>query len=146
MASRTSRPTATGYRQALYDQLLLFPERAEYLEQQRFDGYRVRLDHWRALASEFRRAFETVYERQSASVLLVYGAQGTGKTLFTRKLEDDFKLGGEPDPDNLWHVLAGGDPLDHALLDRATHTTVLRRIDARSGWLAEERTFARGDT
>lgn len=146
MAPRTSRPPATGYRQALYDQLLLFPERAEYLEQRRFHGYRVRLDHWRELATEFRSAFEAVYERQSASVLLIYGPQGTGKTLFTRKLEEDFKRGGEPDRDNLWHVLAGGDPLDRALLGRATQTTVLRRIEARSGWLDAERRFAREDT
>lgn len=137
---------SAGYRQALYDQLLLFPERAEFLEQKRFDGYRIRLDHWRALAVEFRRAFEAVYERQSASVLLVYGAQGTGKTLFTRKLEDDFEGPPTPDVENLWHVLAGGPSPSLEVLTKATDTTVLRRVEPRAGWLDAERSFARGDS
>ncbi len=71
----------------MYEQLLLFPERAEYLAEDRFDSYRVSLEHWRVLAETFREAFETVYERRSARVLLVHGGQGHGKSLFVRALE-----------------------------------------------------------
>jgi hypothetical protein len=133
----------------LYEQLLLFPERAEFLDQERYRDYRTRLDHWRELSTEFRQAFEAVYERRSARVLLVHGSQGTGKTLFTRKLQDDFEKARkgttQKDPDNLWHVLAGGTPIDQARIDRATVTTAVRRISPRFGWLVEERDFARSN-
>jgi hypothetical protein len=133
----------------MYEQLLLFPERAEYLAEGRFDGYRVSLDHWRALAETFREAFETVYERQSARVLLVHGGQGHGKSLFVRTLEHDFKASAqsvEPDAGNLWHVLAGGSPPSAETVRRAVSTTVLRRVEPRSSWLPDERAFARADT
>jgi hypothetical protein len=130
----------------LYEQLLLFPERAEYLEQKQYGAYRIRLDHWRELSTEFRSAFERVYERKSAAVLLVYGAQGTGKTLFTRKLEEDFgKKTEHLDPENLWHVLAGGDPPDVGTVQKATDTTTLRRVDPEDTWLNSERSFAAKD-
>ncbi|HLT37948.1 MAG TPA: hypothetical protein VK034_16800, partial [Enhygromyxa sp.] len=48
------RPSGSPEVRELYQQLLLFPERAEYLEQTRFDGYRVHLEHWRDLSIEFR--------------------------------------------------------------------------------------------
>jgi hypothetical protein len=57
----------------MYEQLLLFPERAEYLEEHRFKAYRTSLEHWAALAEVFRDAFEIVYERNSARILLVHG-------------------------------------------------------------------------
>jgi hypothetical protein len=130
-------------------QLLLFPQRAEFLEQHRFDAYRVHLEHWRELSLEFRRAFEAVYVRQSASILLVHGQQGTGKTLFARKLEEDFAKtedGTISDvQENLWAVLAGGNPVIRATAERAATTTALRRVAPSSGWLAEQRAFARQD-
>ncbi|MBZ0121754.1 MAG: hypothetical protein K8H88_32455 [Sandaracinaceae bacterium] len=129
----------------LYAQLVLFPERAEYLEQERFHSYRIRLDHWRALADVFRRGFEAVYERQSAQVLLVHGEQGTGKTLFTRKLEDDFEKPTTPDLENLWHVLAGGQPPSAEVIAKAKDTTALRRVEPVTGWLAAQRQLARED-
>lgn len=133
---------------ALYAQLLLFPERAEFLEQLRYRGYRIRLDHWRDLSTEFRHAFEAVYTRKSASVLLVHGDQGTGKTLFARKIEEDFEIAKQSrdaNPDNLWHVLAGGHPIDVQVVNQATATTELRRVEPKAGWLENERRFARDD-
>ena len=122
--------------------MLLFPERAEYLNQDQYENYRIRLDHWRDLSSEFRRAFQAVYERKSASVLLVHGEQGTGKTLFTRKLEEGFEAArkGIPiaDPHNLWHVLSGGDPVDSSLVREVTPRTVVRRVAPESEWLRKE--------
>jgi hypothetical protein len=96
----------------LYE-LLLFPDRAENLGQ--FTAYDVDLGHWRQLSAVFRRAFRTVYERGTSAILLVHGAQGTGKTLFSLRLEQDFgaaaaavsRGGLEPTSDNLWHSLVG---------------------------------------
>jgi hypothetical protein len=132
-----------------YAQLLLFPERAEYLNQDQYENYRIRLDHWRELSSEFRRAFQAVYERKSASVLLVHGEQGTGKTLFTRKLEEGFETARRgiqtADPHNLWHVLSGGDPVALSLVREVTPRTVVRRVAPESEWLRKESEFAASD-
>ncbi|MEX1363914.1 MAG: hypothetical protein AB1Z98_12355 [Nannocystaceae bacterium] len=127
-------------------QLLLFPERAEYLKQSRFERYKIHLEHWGELSTEFRRAFELVYSRKSARILLVHGKQGTGKTLFTQRVEQDFQLVKDRKVDdeqqNLWIVLAGGDSRDKAVSEQAVHNTILRRVKAQSGWLEEERKFA----
>lgn len=132
-----------------YAQLLLFPERAEYLNQDQYGNYGIRLDHWRELSSEFRRAFQAVYERKSASVLLVHGAQGTGKTLFTRKLEEDFETARTgiltADPHNLWHVLSGGDPVALSQVQEVTPRTVVRRVAPESEWLRTASQFAASD-
>ncbi|MFV8750319.1 hypothetical protein ACNOYE_07190 [Nannocystaceae bacterium ST9] len=146
MASRTRSTYAHA---PMYEQLLLFPERAEYLADRRFDSYRVSLEHWKALASTFREAFETVYERGSARVLLVHGGQGHGKSLFVQTLEKDFASSSGSttrDPGNLWHALAGGSPPSVETIRRATETTVLRRVSPRANWLADERTFAKQNT
>lgn len=131
----------------LYSQLLLFPERAEFLDHLKYSAYRMQLDHWRDLSSVFRRAFQAVYERQSASVLLVHGDQGTGKTAFTRKLAADFADSRNgvhaPDRENLWHVLTGGLPLDLQTIQEATKTTDVTVIAPQTGWLREHRGTAR---
>lgn len=132
----------------MYEQLLLFPERAEFLAQGRFDGYRVSLDHWRALAGTFRGALESVYRRQSARVLLVHGAQGHGKSLFVQTLVKDFdssRVVQKFDNENLWHVLSGGAERDAATVREARTTTSLRRVEARPGWLKLERDVAVAD-
>lgn len=130
----------------MYGQLLLFPERAESLTPGNFEGYRVSPGHWRALAATFRAAFEAVYVRRSARVLLVHGAQGHGKSLFAKTLEEDFNSakGGvsEFDEDNLWHALSGGPDASADTVVRARGTTELRRVEARAGWLDRERNAA----
>jgi len=129
----------------MYTQLVLFPERAEYLGEGRFESYEVSLEHWAGLAASFRSAFEVVYERSSARVLLVHGAQGNGKSLFVRTLDEDFdKLhkGGLRDRENLWYHLAGGAKHDVTLGERAVAATTIRRVEATAGWLAKERQFA----
>lgn len=72
----------------LYD-FLLFPKRAENLGQHA--AYDVDLAHWKALSGAFRTVFRTVHDRGSSSVLLVHGVQGTGKTLFSIRLKEDFE-------------------------------------------------------
>ncbi len=128
---------------ALYDQLLLFPERAENLND-RFSAYDVELTHWSGLSEAFRRAFQAVFVRGSSAILLVHGAQGMGKTLFTQRLEQDFtsaKRGVETeDEKNLWHTLvvdrASASPTG-AIRD-ATQATRMRRVAPSAGWLASE--------
>lgn len=131
----------------LYKQLLLFPDRAENLGQ--FSAYDVDLEHWRSLSTVFRQTFQSVYERGSSAVLLVHGAQGTGKTLFSRRLEQDCKRATEgslvPDPKNLWHTLVGDDPPVRSTIETATRHSVLRRIEPNSGWLQGLRDFAKHD-
>lgn len=136
----------------LYEQLLLFPKRAEYLEQNQYQNYRVRLEHWRELSSTFLEAFKAVYERQDAAVLLVHGAQGTGKTLFCQQLEKGFEQARQqtssaqfqPQADNLWHTLVS-DRLDAKVIQTATLHTTLQRVQPEVGWLDKERQVARHD-
>lgn len=146
MASR--KPHNTYVHAPMYEQLLLFPERAENLSDPRFGSYRVSLEHWKALASTFREAVEIVHVRGSARVLLVHGRQGHGKSLFVNTLDADFAASAgasDVDTNNLWHSLAGGSPPTLATIRRATETTALRRVKPQSNWLADERAFAAND-
>ncbi|MGC4118132.1 MAG: hypothetical protein QM765_26995 [Myxococcales bacterium] len=131
----------------LYQQLLLFPDRAEFLKQ--FDQYRVRLDHWKNLSAVFSSAFKQVHERHGAAILLVHGAQGTGKTLFGLQLEKGFEQArkGEVEPaeDNLWHVLVGEKSRGSEVIRQATDHASLRMVKPEAGWLETERQFAKVD-
>ncbi len=128
---------------ALYDQLLLFPERAENLND-RFSAYDVELTHWSGLSEAFRRAFQAVFVRGSSAILLVHGAQGMGKTLFTQRLEQDLKIARRgvetEDEKNLWHTLvvdrASASPTNS--IRDATQATRMRRVAPSAGWLASE--------
>jgi hypothetical protein len=137
----------------LYEQLLLFPKRAEYLRQDLFKNYRVRFEHWKGLSASFLEAFKAVYERQDAAVLLVHGAQGSGKTLFSHQLEKGFKQTWDqgrsgqpitPQSDNLWHTLVA-DQFDPDIIQKATAHTGLHRVEPVSKWLETERSFAKTD-
>ena len=125
----------------LYRQLLLFPDRAENLD--RYAAYKVRLDHWQPLAAVFQDTFRNVFERGHASILLIHGPQGTGKTLFSRRLEKDFEEARKGRvgtfQDNLWHALVG-DVRDSGVIERATAASTLHKIVAENGWLEELRT------
>lgn len=133
---------------SLYEQLLLFPERAEFVGQFG-EQYRVRLDHWRKLSAAFLDAFKQVHDRGTSAILLVHGAQGTGKTLFSLQLEHGFERTrkGEVQPrrDNLWHALVADEPGQAHIIQAATEHTALRRVRPESGWHAKERAFARED-
>jgi len=151
MIGRAKRANRNGGHEPVYEQLLLFPERAEYLHNGSFGGYRVRLDHWRELASAFRRGFEAVYVRRSAAILLVHGPQGTGKTLFTQKILEGFKSASNSaltaDPENLWHVLSGGGELiDLEKVQETTPKTYLTRVLPETDWLSKAASHASSDT
>lgn len=130
---------------ALYE-ILLYPDRAENLGQ--FSAYDVDLGHWKSLSAIFRDTFRGVYERRSSAILLVHGAQGTGKTLFSRRLVQDFERAQaliEPDPHNLWHTLVGDDPPTRTTIATATQGSLLERVEPTSGWLERHRGVARSN-
>src|SRR5262249_11319844 len=52
----------------------------------------------------------------------------------------------EPDRKNLWHTLVGDDPPMRATIEKATQSSVLRRVEPGSEWLRAQRSFARDDT
>lgn len=144
----TKKSSASTVHPPMYTQLVLFPERAEYLGEERFEAYAVSLDHWAELAASFRAAFEVVFERRSARVLLVHGAQGNGKSLFVRTLVEHFnelRRGDATGRENLWVRLAGGPATDARLGKQAISSTVMRRVEPNTGWLAKERQFAQDD-
>jgi hypothetical protein len=127
---------------------LRYPERAESLGD--YEAYQVSLDHWSPLAAPFSAAFQKVFIQGAASILLIDGAQGSGKTLFTQRLERDFNLtlqgNTAPDPgENLWHQLAGGVSPSSDLLSQVTSQTRIRVPDPSEGWLDELRAQVKGD-
>gem|GEM_PF-1158887 len=127
---------------------LRYPERAESLGD--YEAYQVSLDHWSPLAAPFSAAFQKVFMQGAASILLIDGAQGSGKTLFSRRLEHDFNLtlqgNTAPDPgQNLWHQLAGGVSPSSELLEQATSQTKIRVPEPSEGWLDKLRAQVKDD-
>lgn len=125
-------PIETNY------QGILFPDRAESLQEQEYSGYRVFLDFWTPLSNKLREFYEGLALRRDTRAMLVYGPQGGGKTMFARKLASDFERTprghlSTPDPDNLWHRIAGGtsgthERLDADLIQRWRNSTALINI------------------
>jgi hypothetical protein len=124
---------------------ILFPDRAESLPQ--FQGYKVFLDFWDPLAKDLRAFYEGLALRRETRCLAVFGAQGSGKTLFAHKLVGDFKAAQEaanagrvkPDENNLWHRMTGGGSMDPALVARATLSTDILHIEDNPKWVEEAR-------
>jgi hypothetical protein len=142
----------------LYDRRLLYPERAEALGDD-FADYRVTLEHWSALSKAFRDAYQPVWVRKMSRVLIVCGDQGSGKSLFCRRLAMDYESTRKalqasrtcaPDlANNLWHLLVV-DPHDRAPPEEAievtTRDTSIRTVQEHAGWLDELRQWGKADT
>jgi len=120
---------------------ILFPDRAESLDQ--FARYKVFLDHWAPLAAELQDLYEGLALRRESRALAVYGAQGTGKTLFATKLVGDFQHSKDaltagnlaPDEANLWHRVTGGRALSKELIEKATHSADMLLIENEKDWV-----------
>lgn len=146
-----------------YDELE-YPEKAEYLSQ--YKNYRVDIEHWKELSDRFGKVYRGVYTRGSAAFLLVYGPKGTGKSLFCRRLKEDYEAtraglppGGSasssapayPARDNLWHTfMAASRPTELAIDELTRHTSlelVNDRAPGASGaeWFNQLKALAAGD-
>ncbi len=118
-----------------------FPVRAELLGD--FQSYRVFLDPWEPIAEELRQRWEPLSNRGETSILAIYGPQGAGKTLLTKKLVEDFQIsrpGNAPaDENNMWHRVVGrdGKRLNSDLIKQKTAKTVLEEIENKTSWVAD---------
>ncbi|HEV2148349.1 MAG TPA: hypothetical protein VGR37_13170 [Longimicrobiaceae bacterium] len=126
-----------------------FPDRAEYLEE--FEGYKVFLDHWEPLAVELRGMYEGLALRRDTRALAIYGAQGTGKTLFAQKLVSDFRATKQRlpgaivyDPNNLWHRATGGPTRDPAVIAAATANADVHLIENQRDWVSKTGVWLEG--
>src|SRR5262245_61974584 len=144
-------PRLTTARQGMADDAhylrIRFPNRAENLPE--FGGYKVFLDLWNPLATELRACYEDLVVRNDTKCLAVFGPQGSGKTMFARKLADDFKEAKadanrgpvQPDKNNLWHKMTGGSRLAEKLVSIATINTELLLIEDNADWVTTATTW-----
>jgi len=126
-----------------------FPDRAEALGD--FASYRVFLDPWEPLAEELRKLWEPLADRGESSILAIHGQQGTGKTLLTKKLTQDFEATRvsqtvTPDENNIWHRVTGrhDKKLNAALIREATVKTSLTEIENKSSWVDDAQRIMTG--
>jgi hypothetical protein len=128
---------------------LAFPARAELL--QSYKNYRVEITHWSLLAEQFRKTYRQVYTNKNSAVLLVHGPQGSGKSMFCARLEQDHRrtrdAGFKPDlKSNLWHVLVATDEPSEEDIKTATQSTQVQLVDdTKERWLDDLRAFAKSD-
>lgn len=136
---------------------ILFPDRAENLKEEAYRGYKVFLKFWDPLATQLRAYYEGVALRRDTRALVVYGPQGSGKTLLARKLNDDFaetqstqSVGRPvvPDANNFWHRMTGGtsmsDPegkLEPDLIQVATYQTSVLLLENDKSWVTTAKSW-----
>ena len=129
---------------------ILFPDRAESIGD--FEGYKVFLDPWDPLAALLQRFYEGLALRRETRILAVHGPQGSGKTLFARKLMDDLnatRRSPRPialDRNNLWHRIAGGHGMSAELVERSADKAELLVIEDDPAWVATASEFVRNRT
>lgn len=119
---------------------LVFPNRAEDLRDELFESYRVFLDYWTPLASKLRFRWESLALQRTTNALMIFGGQGSGKTLLADKIRQGFERAraqpDEPhDPTNLWHRITGGSTVDAGLVRSATLNTEILQIEDDPKWV-----------
>ena len=116
-----------------------FPDRAEALSE--FSGYKIFLEPWEPLAVDLRTFYEGLALRRESRALAIHSPQGTGKTLFAQKLQEDFVRSRDgsldPDPHNLWHRITGGAELTPELIQRATALSDILLLENNTDWVNE---------
>lgn len=119
-----------------YDELE-FPRRAEYLDE--YINYKVEITHWKDLCLHLGKQFRTVYQTRSAAVILVHGPMGSGKSLFCKRMLEDYnrttgdlkkQIPPQNKPElqtNLWHALvAAADPTEEQIRETTQKSRVLQ--------------------
>lgn len=134
---------------------IIYPERAEYLSEQKFRSYKVFLSHWDALSSKIKSNFEETHLRRVSKTLIVYGAQSTGKTLLATKLSQDFNSTTAMlqtgklltyDDSNVWHRTVTGFGKNPELVTENTRSTALLHIEDDAQWIEKTKQFCGSNT
>lgn len=129
---------SNGYRRIRY------PNVGENAES--FENYKVFPNHWSDLAHRLRRYFEIVRARGESKILLLYGGQGIGKTIFANRLERDLEAsaadlgrsaGIAPNRNNLWHLISGDRQLSADLIKSATEVSVVKKVENSVSWVKD---------
>ncbi|QWA31374.1 hypothetical protein [Pseudomonas sp. RC3H12] len=129
---------------------IIYPERAEYLSEQKFQSYKVFLSHWDPLSIKIKNNFEEAHLRRVSKTLIIYGAQSTGKTLLANKLSQDFNTTSTAlqagafqhyDDANMWHRTVSGFSKDENLIAENTRTTALLHIEDDADWITKAKQF-----
>ena len=130
---------------------ILFPSRAEDLRERLFQSYRVFLEYWDSLSEKLRFRYEELALTRRTTAVLIYGPQGSGKTLLADKLKQGLERAkadedAPGDTSNLWHRLTGGSFLDAKLIREATRSTHLLHIEDDSAWVSTASKWFEGKT
>lgn len=128
---------------------IIYPERAEYLNEEMFRSYKVFLDHWNDLATKLKSNFEETVLRRVSKSLIIFGEQSCGKTLLANKLTQDFKETEESirsgpiayDQSNIWHRIVSGFGKSTDLVASNTASAALLHIESESDWVGKAKAF-----
>lgn len=133
---------------------IIYPERAEYLSEQKYQSYRVFLSHWDALSAKIKSNFEEARLRRVSKTLIIHGSQSTGKTLLANKLSQDFNSTKATlqtqsiayDESNMWHRTASGFGKNPELIADNTRESSLLHIEDDLDWITKAKTFCGSNT
>jgi len=134
---------------------IIYPERAEYLSDQKYHSYKVFLSHWDALSTKIKSNFEEAHLRRVSKTLIIYGAQSTGKTLLANKLTQDFSTTTTAlqssanlvyDDSNIWHRTVSGFGKNLELINENTRSTALLHIEDDINWITKTKQFCGNNT
>lgn len=129
-------------------QQLIYPERAEDLKYNEFikDNYKIFLDHWEENIKFLKNSYEKVFSNNGISyALVIYGAQGVGKTILASKLNNDYETTLKKikektlvyDEENLWHLITCGGDKSVSKVKEATEKTRMMNLTGKENWIEE---------
>lgn len=131
---------------------IIYPERAEYLNENKFSDYKIFLDHWREITTKLKSNYEESHLRRVSKSLFIYGEQSTGKTLLAKKLAKDFQKTYDKLPNvdyddkNMWHRLVSGFGRSTSLIAENTPLTAVLHIEDQPNWIESAKTFCGSNT
>jgi hypothetical protein len=119
-----------------------YPTRAEYLDEARFQSYKVELDFWDPLTAQLWDLFRRLAMRSDTGALLVHADQGAGKTLLAKRLESDIAATPRTgplvgDPMNIWHRIAGGAKLDVERIREGSSGLKFKKVRSTIAWVED---------
>lgn len=133
---------------------IIYPERAEYLNEEKFRSYKIFLDHWNDLALKLKSNFEETILRRVSKTLVIYGDQSCGKTLLANKINQDFLITQTQqqngsityDASNMWHRIVSGHGKNISLVAKNTTAASLLHIENNKEWVNKAKEFCGANT